>query len=232
MDGPYSMHRSVTVIQWRICLQSKMTIWQKGVQPPKYWQKEGQIFSPTATSVFSVKSTPNQNRQRLPCSLGSSQPSIFLFFFRVHCGWTSDQKWGVIKYPSWNACARLYPAVSTKFGKDPFLARFYPFVAPCDLVCPELAQKHHRLATVPARGGCGTTKRLRPTSNRPTAQTRSNVISIVCTWSAYHRARFSDYCIHRTMVRHDESSRSWVTPMSSSHASPSAPKFKNADTDT
>ena len=87
--------------------------------------------------------------------------------------------WVWLGTPFWNACVRVYPAVSTKFGKYPFLARFYSFLARCDLVRPGLAQNHPRLATVPARGGCGTTKRLRPTSNRPTAQTRSNVISIL-----------------------------------------------------
>ena len=75
--------------------------------------------------------------------------------------------------------ARGYtPPSLLSLGKYPFLTRFYPFLALCDLVCPGLAQKHRRLAIVPARGCCGTTKRLRPTSKRPTAQTRSNVISI------------------------------------------------------
>ena len=64
------------------------------------------------------------------------------------------------------------------FWEVPLLARFYPFLARCGLVCPGLAQKHRRLATVPARSCCGKAKRLRPTSKRPTAQTRSNVISI------------------------------------------------------
>ena len=134
----------------------------------------------------------------------------------------SDQKWGVTKYPFWNACVRVYPAVSSKFGKYPFLAR-------CDLVCPGLAQNHRRLATIPASGGCGTTKRLRPTSNRPTAQTRSNVIRIRDRHSTGLGSVITAY---RTMMRHDESSRSWVTPMSCSHAAPSAPQFKNADADT
>ena len=90
----------------------------------------------------------------------------------------SDQKWVVTKYPVWNACERVYPAVSTKLEKYLFLARFYPFFARCDLVYPGLAKKKSLLATVPARGCYGTTKRLRPTSKRPTVQTRSNVISI------------------------------------------------------
>ena len=45
-------------------------------------------------------------------------------------------------------------------------------------MCPGLAQQRGPCATVPARGRCGTTKRLRHTSKRPTAQTRSSVISI------------------------------------------------------
>ena len=49
----------------------------------------------------------------------------------------------------WNACARVYPAVSTKFGKYPFLAR-------SGLVCPGLAQntaswRLFQLAVVVAR---------------------------------------------------------------------------------
>ena len=93
-------------------------------------------------------------------------------------------------------------------------------------MCPGLAQNHRGLATVPARGGCGTTKRLSPTANRRTAHTRSNVISI-------REQRItglgSVITAYRTMIRHDESSRSWVTPMSYSHAAPSAPQFKHAD---
>ena len=128
MDGPYSMHRSGTVIQWRICLQSKMTIWQKGVQPPKYWQKEGQIFSPTATSVFFVKSTPNQNRQRLPCSLGSSQPSVFCSFF-FEC--IADER--VIRSGVWlstplGMLARGYtPPSLLSLGRTPSWHDFTPF---------------------------------------------------------------------------------------------------------
>ena len=64
------------------------------------------------------------------------------------------------------------------FGEYPFLARFYLFLVRCGLVCPGLAQKHRRLTTVQPRGCCGTTKRIRPTSKRPTAQTRLNVVTI------------------------------------------------------
>ena len=72
----------------------------------------------------------------------------------------------------------VYPAVFTKFRKYPFLTRFNPFLARCDLVCPGLAQKHRRFATVSARGCRGATNRLRPTSKGSTTHTRSNLISI------------------------------------------------------
>ena len=117
-----------------------------------------------------------QHVQRLAISLDASQPSRFFFFFffasvmRVN---ESDQKWGVSKYPLFGMLTRGYT--------PPYLlslVRFYPFLSRRGLVCPGLARKHRRWATVPARGCCGTTKRLRPTSKRPTAQTHSNVISL------------------------------------------------------
>ena len=41
---------------------------KKGYTPPQNtFKKGGHCFSPTATSMFSVKSTPNQNLQRLSC---------------------------------------------------------------------------------------------------------------------------------------------------------------------
>ena len=134
---------------------------------------------------------------------------VYIWPDRYHAGsgaWPST--------PFRSACARVYPAVSSKFGKYPFLAR-------CGLVCLGLAQKHRQLATVHARVCCGTTKGLRPTSKRPTAQTRPNVISIP-------QGLFR-WLLH-TMMRHDVS-RSWVlTPIScSSRTAPSAPD--NADTD-
>ena len=59
-----------------------LSIWQKGGTPPKkHWPKGGLCFSPTATSMFSVKSTPSQNLQRLASSLDTSQPSRVFFFF-------------------------------------------------------------------------------------------------------------------------------------------------------
>ena len=145
-------------------------------------------------------------------------------FSRVHSGWTRVIKGGVWpSTPLWNDCARVYPAVSTKFGKYPFLGWFYPFLARCGLVCPGLAQKHRRLATVPARGCCGTTKRRPPTSKRPSAQTRSNVVSIRDQHTTGLGSLISAYI-------YDES-RSWVlTPIScSSREAPSTPD--NADTD-
>ena len=72
-------------------------------------------------------------------------------------------------------------------------------------------------------------KTIRPTSNRPTAHTRSNVIIIRDEHTGELGSVITAY---RTMIRHYESSRSWVTPMSCSHVAPSAPKLKNADTDT
>ena len=103
---------------------------------------------------------------------------VFFFLASVYRVNGSDQKWGVST--PFLACLRegIHPAVSTKFGKSPFMVRFSPFLARCGLVCPGLAQKHRRWAIVPARGCFGTTRRLRPTSKRPIAQTRSNVISI------------------------------------------------------
>ena len=53
----------------------------KAVHPPRNLDKKrGQSLSPTATSMFSVKSTRNQNLQRLSCCLGSSQPCGVFFF--------------------------------------------------------------------------------------------------------------------------------------------------------
>ena len=51
----------------------------------------------------------------------------------------------------------------------------------------------------------------------------------ILTWSAYHRAWFGDFCIPWWVMM---SPGSCVTPVSWSRAAPSAPKFKNADTDT
>ena len=156
-------------------------IWQKGVHPPrKPWQKRVKSFLPTATFMFSVKSTPAQTLQRWSCFLGSPKPSrLFLFrFLECIAGEREWYKVGCDQVPLFGMHERVYPAVSTKFGKYPFLARFYPFLARCGFVCLRLGQKHRRLATVPARRCCGTTKRLRPTSKRPSSQTRSNVISI------------------------------------------------------
>ena len=48
-------------------------------------------------------------------------------------------------------------------------------------------------------------------------------------WSFYHRAWFGDFCIPSWDMM---SPGSCVTPMSWSRVAPSAPKFKNADTDT
>ena len=122
----------------------------------------------------------------------------------------------------------LYPAVSTNCGKYPFLVRFYLFLARCDLVCPGLAQKHRRLATVPARGCCGTTKGPPQTSKRPTngpdaLKRDQHTTGLGSVITAYHEE----------MERHYEFSRSWAPPMSCFHSSPSAPNFRTqADTDT
>ena len=39
----------------------------------------------------------------------------------------SDQKWGVTQYPFWNACVRVYRAVSTNSGSSPFWHDYAPF---------------------------------------------------------------------------------------------------------
>ena len=89
-----------------------------------------------------------------------------------------DQKWGVTKYPFLECLREDIPRRLYYVWEVPLFGTILPLLARCDLVCPGLAQKHRRLATVPARVFCGTTKRLRPMSKRPTAQTHSNVISI------------------------------------------------------
>ena len=93
---------------------------------------------------------------------------------------------------------------------------------------PRTGSKTPPVGDCSARGCCGTTKRLRPTSKRPTAQTRSNVMSIH-VWSAFHRLGSV------ITAYHDETW--WVVQVVGDshvmlHAAPSVPKFKNADTDT
>ena len=61
------------------------------------------------------------------------------------------------------------------------------------------------------------------TTNGP--DPRSNVVSI----RDQHSTGLGSVITAYTMMRHDELSRSWVTPMSCFHAAPSAPKFTNVD---
>ena len=171
---------------------------KRGIPPPnKNLDKKGDSFSPTATSMFPVKLTPNQNLQRLTCSL-DSQPSSFFFFFLecIRSGWTRVIKSGVwLSTPFWNACARVYPAVSTKFEKYPLLAR-------CDLVCPGLAQKHRPLVTVPARDYWHDEKTtsIVKTTNGPDLLKRDQHTS---TSSAIPQGLV--WWLLHTMMRHDES---------------------------
>ena len=146
-----------------------MVIWQKEVHPPETLTKRG-------TRLF-VDGDVSSYRLHIQiccvCRAPWDPPNHpqFLFFPGVYSGWTRVIKSGVwASTPFWHAYARVYPAVPTRFGKSPFLARR-------EIVCLGMAQKHRWWATVPARG-CGTTKRLSPTSKRPTAQTRSNMIGI------------------------------------------------------
>ena len=61
---------------------------------------------------------------------------------------------------------------------NPLFGTITHFWAGHGLVYPGLAHKLRRRVTVPARGSCGTTQRLRSTSKRLTAQIRLNAISI------------------------------------------------------
>ena len=191
-----------------------MVIWQKEVHPPETLTKRG-------TRLF-VDGDVSSYRLHIQiccvCRAPWDPPNHpqFLFFPGVYSGWTRVIKSGVwASTPFWHACARVYPSISTKFGKSRCLARFYVFLARCGLVCPGISRKHRRWVTVPARGCCGTTKRLRPTSTRPTTQTRSNVISICdqYTRSVYVISISKGLVpwLQHTMMRHDES-RSYVTP--------------------
>ena len=55
---------------------------------------------------------------------------------------------------------------------------FTPVWYVVDWCAPDWLKNQRRLSLVPACGCRGATKRFRPTSKRPTVQTRSNVISI------------------------------------------------------
>ena len=149
--------------------------------PPETLTKGGHCFSPTAMSIFSIKSCPNQNLQRVASYLDTFQPSrVYLFFRGVYSGWTRLFKSGVwASTPFWHAYARLFPAVSTKVEMFHYMVRLSPFLARCGLVCPVMPQKHWQWAMVPPCRCRGTTTRLRLTSKRATTvQTGSNVTSL------------------------------------------------------
>ena len=183
--------------------------------PPKTLRKKGD-------RAFHQRRRPYSpaNRLRMKiCSvcrapLAPSNHPAFVFS-RVYNGCTRVIKSGVWPSTPFFECLREDIPRRPQVWEVPFFAR-------CGLMCPGRAQKHRRLATVSGRGGCGTTKRLRPTSRRPTAQIHSNVISMRDQHAAGLGSVITAY--------HDES-RLWVlTPMScSSRAAPSAPY--NADTD-
>ena len=104
------------------------------------------------------------------------------------------------------AYARVHPVISTKFGKCPSLARLYPFMSRCGWRYAGLAENYRRWVTVPARVCCGTPTRRPPTSERPTAQTLSNMISIGDQHTTPHGLNwFRDYCIP------------WSDPVCASH---------------
>ena len=114
-----------------------MSVWHERVHPPKPSTEEGHCVLPTATSMFSVKSTPNHILQHLACSLDASQPFRFFFacVWRVH---KSDQNWGVSKYPFFACLPKGIPRrLLLGEGSLPFWYDFTPFWHVADWCAPD-----------------------------------------------------------------------------------------------
>ena len=129
--------------------------------------------------MFFVKSTPYKKLQRLAISLETFQPSrVFLFFASLKRVNESDQKWGVSKYPFLACLCEGIPHRLYQVWEVPLTGKILPLFGTLRIGVPRTSSKTPPVGHSSSSWLLWNDQNLRPTSKRPTAQTRSNVISI------------------------------------------------------
>ena len=130
--------------------------------------------------VYVLRQIDSKSKSAAFVELPRILPTTQSFFFPPECiaGERELSQVGYEQVPLFGMFARGYTPPSLRSLGSLSFVRFCPFSAPWGLLWPGMSRKHRRWVTVPARSCCDTTKRLRPTSKPPAAQTRSNVIGI------------------------------------------------------